>query len=252
MRKFLIQKKIILITLFFLTFSLGFSATEFEYGVAYDNYNGSKVGFFGEISSKLSKKTDINAKVDYFGGENYQYLVSAKYSPFSFTSILGGFSVSQKDNKLIPGLYTSFSLFTPKSFKFSTNYLLELTSTNMEELNDFGLGFDFTIAKENSILDINTNYLNRKNFQYNQLDFDVKMLAYGENVPIKIGLGLFAETVLDFSKKRKLNITYDFEVSTQYEKDNSTTIIAVQTQVFNFPKKKSQPYMISLSKKVTY
>ncbi len=252
MKKSLIQKKIIFITLIFLTFSLGIFATEVEYGVAYDNYNGNKVGFFGEISSELTKKTDINAKIDYFGGENYQYLISAKYSPFSFTSILGGFSVSQKDNKLIPGLYTSFSLFTPKSFRFTTNYLLELTSTNMEELKDFGLGFDLFILAENSSLDINTNYLNRKNFQYNQLDFDIKILAYDTNVPIKIGFAFFSETVLDFSSKKMFKATFDIELSTQYEKDNSTTIIALGTQFKDSAKTSSFPYMISFSKKVKY
>ena len=46
------QKKFIFITLIFLTLSLGIFATEFEYGIAYDNYNGDKVGFFGEVTSK--------------------------------------------------------------------------------------------------------------------------------------------------------------------------------------------------------
>ena len=252
MRKFLIQKKIILITLFFLTFSLGFSATEFEYGVAYDNYNGSKVGFFGEISSKLSKKTDINAKVDYFGGENYQYLVSAKYSPFSFASILGGFSVSQKNSKLISGFYTSLSFFTPKSFRISTNYLLELSSTDIKELKDFGLGLDLFLSAENASLDINSGYLTRKDFQYNQLDFDVKMLAYDANVPVKVGLAFFTETILDTSNEKKFNITFDIELSALYEKDDSTTIVALGTQFSDSAKTASFPYMISFSKKFVY
>ena len=252
MRKSLTQKKILFITLICLTISFGIFATEFEYGIALDNYNGGKVGFFGEVSSELSKNTDINAKIDYLGGENYHYLISAEYSPFSFASFLGGFSVSQKDNKLIPSLYTSLSLFTPKSLKFTTNFLLELNSTEIKELTNFGIGFDLFIFTENATLDINTNYLNRNNFQYNQFNSSTQVLAFEDNIPVKIGLGLFSETVLDFSKERKLNITYDFEVSTQYEKDNSTTIIAVRAQVFNFPKKKSQPYMISLSKKFAY
>ena len=252
MRKFLTQKKIIFIPLIFLTLSFGIFATEVEYGIAYDTYNGNKVGFFGEISSKLSKNTDINAKIDYLGGENYQYLISAKYSPFSFASLLGGFSVSQKDNKLIPGFYTSLSFFTPKSFRFSTNFLLELTPTDIKELNDFGLGFDFFVLTQNAALDISTNYLNRNNFQYNQLDFDVKMLAYDTNVPIKIGFAFFSETVLDFSSKKMFNATFDIELSTQYEKDNSTTIIALGTQFKDSAKASSFPYMISFSKKVTY
>lgn len=252
MKKSPIQKKIIFITLIFLTFSLGIFATEFEYGIAFDNYNGNKVGFFGEISAELSKKADINAKIDYLGGENYHYLISASYSPLSFSSILGGFSVFQKDNKLIPGIYTSLSFFTPKSFRLSANYLLELASPTVDELKDFGLGVDLFVLRENASLDANANYLTRNNFQYNELDFDFHILSNNEGTPVKIGLGFFSETVLDFSSKKKLNITYDIEILTQYEKNGSTTIIAFQTQILTFPIKNNFPYMISFSKKVKY
>ena len=244
------NKKIAL--LFILSiFSFSLFATNVNYGFAYDTYNSQNFGFFGGISSSLAKKVDLSASLNYYEGNNYRAYVGANYKPFSFSIISGGFSLAIENELLIPELNTFVSLFTPSFFKINLKSVLGLNPENLLSSSKYLVGTEVFFVGEISTLNFNIEYQQKSKY-LKKIIFDTRIFAYDQQSPIRIGLSFFTQTIQDSLEKNPLNFICDIGFSTDYKKSNSTTIIALKTRVLNLRKATSNPFILSIEKKVTF
>lgn len=244
------NKKIALIIILSV-FSFSLFATNVNYGIAYDNYDSKTFGFFGGISSSLTKKVDLSAVLNYYGGNNYRAFVGAEYTPFTFSAFSGGFSLAIQDKVLIPELNTFISFFTPSFLKINLKAILGLNPENLLSSSNYLVGSDLFFTGVNSTLNFNLEY-QQKSKDLKKINFDTKVLAFDKQSPIQIGLSFYSQTILDSLAEKPFNIIFDLGFSTGYTKSNSTTTVALKTRVFNLRNSDSNPFILSIEKKVTF
>ncbi|MBQ8353652.1 MAG: hypothetical protein IJX32_03865 [Spirochaetaceae bacterium] len=245
------QNKKIALIIILSVFSFSLFATNVNYGIAYDNYDSKTFGFFGGISSSLTKKVDLSAVLNYYGGNNYRAFVGAEYTPFTFSTFSGGFSLAIQDKVLIPELNTFISFFTPSFFKINLKAILGLNPENLLSSSNYLVGSDLFFTGVNSTLNFNLEY-QQKSKDLKKINFDTKVLAFDKQSPIQIGLSFYSQTILDSLAEKPFNIIFDLGFSTGYTKSNSTTTVALKTRVFNLRNSDSNPFILSIEKKVTF
>lgn len=224
-----------------------------EVGLGYDTYHeGNHFGFFGNINSTITPKIKLNVDLEYKGDNNYNFFLVTDNKIFSFLSLESGFNVSFSDNEFLPGFMVITKLNTKKLFTFKLGTVIFLNPENILKPNNFLFTTGCTLTSNNAVLNIDLDYGLKNQFTKHNFSSKTSVRAFKEGTPIALGLNLSSNFTLDLNAKMKFNVAIEGGASIELIKNKSFTILQFKTIFYELYKEKDFPFMLLLSKKVTF
>ena len=224
-----------------------------EIGLGYDTYHeGTHFGFFGNINSSITPKIKLNVDLDYKGDNNYDFLLLTDNKIFSFFSLESGFNVSFSDKDFFPGFVLIAKINTKKLYTFKLGSVIFLNPENVLKPTEFLFTTGCILTSNHSVLNLDLDYGIKNQFTKHDFSSKTSVRAFNKGTPFAVGLDLRSNCTIDLNAQRKFNIVIEGGALVEFIKNKSSTIIQFKTIFFELYKEKDFPFLLLISKKVTF